>query len=118
MKFYLCRCAVCTWNGNKPHRDGQCPVCGNALEVQIRKRRHASSPATKLILSGLSTDPKVTPSLSGLPFVKDYKIPKQALKILLNSGKPIRDRVIESLAKVRSPEHPLQRLAVRFRNRG
>ncbi len=117
MKFYLCCCAVCTWKGNKPHRDGQCPVCGNALDIQIRERRLASSPATKLVLSGLSTDPKIMPSWFGLSILKDYKISGKALSILLRAGRPIGDSLIESVLKIRFSNYALHRLAIRFRDR-
>jgi hypothetical protein len=102
---YFCTCAACTWKGNKPHRDGQCPVCGNALDFQIRRRRHSADLTSKVILSGLSSDQKIKPSLPDFSVLKDYKISGQELKDLLNAGESIRERLI-------------QRMTSRFRGSG
>lgn len=74
MKFYLCVCAVCTWKGNKPHRDGQCPVCGNALDLPVGKPRSGSDPGCKVVLSGLSVDSKNKMNFSARSGLSEYRI--------------------------------------------
>ncbi|MCI0653459.1 MAG: hypothetical protein L0Y38_08950 [Methylococcaceae bacterium] len=108
MKFYVCACAACTWKGNKPHRDGQCPVCGNALDIQIRERRLSSDLTSKVILSGLSSDQKIQPPLPDLSILKDYKISGQELQGLLTAGESIRARLVESISKMHSSSQVLK----------
>ena len=116
MKFYVCACASCTWKGNQPHRDGQCPVCGNALDIQVRKRSHSPDLATKVILSGLSTDQKVKPPLPNLSFLKTYKISEQEVKRWIEAGETARNRLVESVSKMRLSNKALDLIATRFRS--
>jgi hypothetical protein len=116
MKFYFCACVACTWKGNKPHRDGQCPVCGNALKIQIRARRYSPDLASKLVLSGLSTDQKPKPPLPDLSILKDYRISEHELRGLLKTGETIRNRMIESVSRLTLSDKPLKWMALRFRS--
>ena len=117
MKFYFCACPFCTWKGNKPHRDGQCPVCGNALDIQFRERRHSPDLASKVILSGLSSDQKVKPPLLDFSNLKVYTFYGKELKGLLGKGESIRDGFVESASKIHLSKKALNKLAMRFRDK-
>ena len=110
MKFYLCVCAVCTWKGNKPHRDGQCPVCGNALEIQIRKRRHGADLSTKVVLSGLSVDPKIRPNLPGFSRFTEPKNSGVDSESLVEAGDAIREKLSGLLGQSRLVNRALARI--------
>ena len=101
MKYYLCSCLVCTWKGSKPHRDGQCPVCGNALEIQIRKRRHGADLSTKVVLSGLSVDSKIRPNLPDLSRFTEAKVSATTWEDLVEAGDAIREKVSVVLGQSR-----------------
>lgn len=117
LKYYFCACPACSWKGKKPHWDGQCPVCGNALEIQIRERRHSSDLSCKVILSGLSTDPKVGPLRPDFSILSDRKIFGESLKNLLKAGESIRASLAGSIARLGLPHPSVRRKDLRFRKR-
>ncbi|MGR9108844.1 MAG: hypothetical protein ACU843_18145 [Gammaproteobacteria bacterium] len=108
MRYYFCACPACTWKGNKPHRDGQCPVCGNALEIQIRERRHSADLASKVVLSGLSTDRKFKAPLPDFSMLKDYRFSEAEVQALLKAGESIRSRIGDTVSKLNLADKPLK----------
>lgn len=108
MDLNFCRCSVCTWKGSTPHRDGQCPVCGNAVEIRIRLPVEQDL-SKRNVLSGLKTDSKQKPYFPGLNVVGNYRITERELKVLLDAGKAIRKGLTNSLAKLEESRNRLRR---------
>lgn len=114
MNFYFCACAACTWKGKKPHRDGQCPVCGHSLEIQIRERRYSPDLASKVVLSGLSSDQKIKAPLPDLSILNRYKFSEQDLNGLFQSVGAIRAYISDSVSKIRLSNDSLKVLVMRL----
>jgi hypothetical protein len=108
MDLNFCRCSVCTWKGSTPHRDGQCSVCGNAVEIRIRLPVEQDL-SKRNVLSGFKTDSQQKPYFPGFNVVGNYRVPEREMKVLLDAGKAIRKGLTNSLAKLEESRNRLRR---------
>jgi len=111
MNIYICSCFNCSWKGNKLHRDGQCPVCGHGLDIRMRKRRFSSDLSTKVNVSGLSTDDKLSDAL-----FNRFKPSEDDLKELANARRRVAETLGKSIPKVLESSNVLKALELRFRS--
>ena len=114
MKIYFCSCAYCRWKGNKPHRDGQCPVCGQGLKIQIRERRCSADLSPKVCVSGLSTDSKLTPPVANLSLLGRFKISDRDLEELRAMTTSVKQTLGSSLDRIRQSSKAIRLLELRF----
>ncbi len=116
MNIYICSCFNCSWKGNKPHRDGQCPVCGHGLDIQVRKRRFSSDLSPKVNVSGLSTDDKLSTRWPELALFNRFKPSQDELKELANAKQNLAEALGKSIPKVLESSNVLKALELRFRS--
>ncbi len=116
MNIYICSCFNCSWKGNKPHRDGQCPVCGNGLDIQVRKRRFSSDLSTKVNVSGLSTDEKLSSNWGELSLFNRFKPSQDDLKELADAKQTVAETLGKAFPKVLESANLLKALELRFRS--
>ncbi len=116
MKLYFCSCFNCSWKGNKPHKDGQCPVCGQGLDIQVRKRRVSSDLSSRVKVSGLSTDDKLTTHWFEFSLFSRFKPSEDDLKELAEAKQTVAESLEKSIPKVLESANVLKALELRFRS--
>jgi len=115
VKVYFCSCFNCSWKGNKPHRDGQCPVCGHGLDIQVRKRRFSSDLSPRVNVSGLSTDDKLSAHWADFSLFNRFKPSDEDLNELTEAKQTVAETLEKSIPKVLESANVLKALELRFR---